>query len=86
MPRSAMRVTVFVPLDSCSCCYDDFLDKFTKIIMPFKQHVEFEVKNGAGPEGDKHDIITNTVMLENGRKFTKLSEFQRFLESTFDPR
>ncbi len=76
-------MTVFVPLGSCSCCYDDFLERFTKIIIPFKQHVDFEVKDGAGPEGDKHDIITNTVLLENGRKFTKLSDFQVFLESAF---
>ena len=81
-----MKVTVFVPLDSCTCCYDDYLERFTKIIMPYKERVEFEVKNGAGPEGDKYDIVTSTVVLENGRKFTKLSDFQGFLASTFGTR
>ncbi|MEX2682705.1 MAG: hypothetical protein Q6373_013975 [Candidatus Sigynarchaeota archaeon] len=83
MSRSAIKATVFVPLDSCSCCYDDVPDRFTKIVMPFKQHVELAIKNGAGLEGNKHDFIANTVMAENGHKFTKLADFQRYLEMTF---
>jgi hypothetical protein len=78
-------IEIFVPLSSCSCVYDSYLDQVFKILNPYKNHVKFEVKNADSPEGDKYNILQNSIIInKNGNKKYSLDEFEAFLKRRFD--
>jgi hypothetical protein len=83
-----IKVTAFVSLSSCTCVYGTFLDQVQKILTPYIESVQFEVKDGAGPEGDKWEVFCNSLVIEHpslasgtfpGIKFTNLSQFENKL-------
>ncbi len=74
-----LTLEIFVQLSSCACVYQQFLDRIMEIIFPYKHLLTFQVKNGAGPEGDKYEIFQPTVVVNGKEKFTRTTDLEDYL-------
>ncbi len=74
-----LNLEIFVPLSTCACVYQQFLDQIFAVIHPFKHLITFQVKNGAGPDADKYEIFQNTVVVNGIEKFTRASDLESYL-------
>jgi hypothetical protein len=80
---SKLHLEIFVPLSTCACVYEQFLDRIFEIIHPYKHLITFQVKNGAGPDADKYEIFQNTVVVNGRKKFTKITDLEPYLKKCF---
>ena len=81
-----LSLEIFVPLSTCACVYQQFLDRIFEVIHPFKHLITFQVKNGAGPDGDKYEIYQNTVVVNGTEKFTRATDLESYLTRVFKVR
>ena len=79
-----LNIEVFVPLDSCTCMFQPFVDQVFEIILPYKQNVKFEVKNVHSAEAKARQILQNVVVVNGKKKFFNLQDFQYFLKDHFN--
>ncbi len=91
-----MNISVFVPLSACSCVFEKFLNRAFDILIPFKEHMDFEVKDITGPERSKFktNIGKETVMVEelgiedgnvvNRLFFTNLTRLKEYMAKKFN--
>jgi hypothetical protein len=86
MNSKGLRVLAIVPLSTCSCCYQDFLDRAFAAVLPYKASLDFSVKDVNSPEGDEYGIFQNSIVIvDEGQKFTSIDAFKSYLESKFAP-
>ncbi|OLS14025.1 MAG: hypothetical protein RBG13Loki_2340 [Promethearchaeota archaeon CR_4] len=78
-----IHLEIFVPLSTCACVYQQFLDQIFAVLHPYKHCITFQVKNGASPEADKYEIFQNTVVVNGGEKFTRATELETYLRKIF---
>ncbi len=78
-----LAIEIFVPLSTCACVYQQFLDRVFEILHPYKHSIIFQVKNGAGPDGDKYEIFQNTVVVDGKEKFTRVLDLESYLANRF---
>ncbi|MCK5343346.1 MAG: hypothetical protein KAR20_08070 [Candidatus Heimdallarchaeota archaeon] len=93
--KKILQISVFVPLSACSCVFEKFLNRAFDILIPFKEHMDFEVKDITGPERSKYktNIGKETVMVEelgiedgnvvNRLFFTNLTELKVYMNEKF---
>jgi hypothetical protein len=85
------KITVFVPLSTCACNFERFLNRTFEIMIPFRDKIEFEVKDIAGPERAEFNIHTDTVVVEHLNRgsstetllFTNLSRLKDYVKNNF---
>ena len=86
-------VYAFVSLSSCTCVYENFMEQVQKAITPYLDRIAFEVKDGAGPEGDIWEVFQNSVVIIHpivaegklpGKKYISLSQFTKDLTRIFE--
>ncbi len=81
-----LNLEIFVPLSTCGCVYQQFLDRVFEIIHPFKHLITFQVKDGAGPVADKYEIFQSTVVVNGTESFTRVTDFEAYLARVFNVR
>ena len=90
--RKILNISVFVPLSACSCVFEKFLNRAFDILIPYKEFMDFEVKDVVGPERSKYKILRDTVMVEelgidenvvNRLFFTNLTELKGYMNKKF---
>ncbi len=81
-----LNLEIFVPLSTCACAYQQYLDQVFAIILPFKHLITFQVKDGAGSDADKYDIFQNTVVVNGREKFTRITDFEAYIAQVLNPR
>ncbi|MFW9991807.1 MAG: hypothetical protein ACFFD4_07085 [Candidatus Odinarchaeota archaeon] len=42
MDRNKIRVEIFVPDGACSCTFSQWIDRVYRIVLNYKEHVEYE--------------------------------------------
>jgi hypothetical protein len=92
--RKILNISVFVPLSACSCVFEKFLNRAFDILIPYKEHMDFEVKDIIGPERAQYNIGKETVMveeleIEDGNVvkrlfFTNLTELKGYMNDKFN--
>jgi hypothetical protein len=92
--QKILNISVFVPLSACSCVFEKFLNRAFDILIPFKEHMDFEVKDIIGPERSQYNIGKETVMVEelgiedgnvvNRLFFTNLTELKGYMNDKFN--
>jgi hypothetical protein len=78
-----LAIEIFVPLSTCACVYQQFLDRVFEILHPYKHLINFQVKNGAGADADKYEIYQNTVVINGKEKFTRILDLESYLAKIF---
>lgn len=72
---------MFVPLGSCGCAFQHYLDAVFEVLLPYKKLVKFEVKDSLGPEARKYELRGNAIVVDGTHVFSSppaLREFLRF--------
>jgi len=86
------KISVFVALSTCACNFERFLNRTFEIMIPFRDIIDFEVKDIAGPERTEYNIHSDTVVIEKLGKnqnsvepllFTNLSRLKEYVKNNF---
>lgn len=85
--NNQVKISIFVALSSCSCNYENWLNRVFDILMPYKDKIDFEVKDATGWESYKYNILQNTIMVEESEEdvvknrifFTEIDKFQEYI-------
>ena len=84
-----LKIFVFVPLSACGCNYTKFMDRMFAEFIPYKEHLDIEVKDIQGIEADAFLLFNNSVVIPNppiqekSLIFTSFLELRKFLTNTF---
>jgi len=62
---------IFVPLNSCSCMYEHFINRVFSDIMEYMQFIDFTTKSLDSEEAQKLNLHENCVVLENRKILTE---------------
>jgi hypothetical protein len=69
--QNKLTVDIFVPLNSCSCMYEDFLNRVFSVLMEYMQFINFTTKSLDSEEATKLNLHEKCVVLENGKLITE---------------
>ncbi len=58
-------VELFVPLQSCPCNFQNIIDEIFALLLPFKEFVDFAVKDAGSNEADELNIIGITIRVKD---------------------
>jgi hypothetical protein len=89
MDREKLKIAVFVPLSACACVYSHYLDRVWEETIPYKEYIEFEVKDIRTSELDGFTLLQNSIIIYNPPnrkdpiKLTSFLEFRKFLQDQF---
>ena len=90
MSEDKLKIAVFVPLSSCTCNYSKYVDRIFLEMIPFKEQIEFEVKDVLSEEATKLNLLQNSIIIynppdqENPIIFTSFLELRHFFRDFFE--
>jgi len=70
-PENKLKMDIFVPLNSCSCMYEHFINRVFSDIMEYMQFIDFTTKSLDSEEAQKLNLHENCVVLENRKILTE---------------
>jgi len=62
--QDKLQLDIFVPLNSCSCMYEHFINRVFEVIMEFMQSIEFKTKSLDSEEARELNLHENCVVLD----------------------
>ena len=65
MSEEKLSIAVFVPLSSCTCNYSKYIDRIFLEMIPYKEQIDFEVKDVLSDEGTKYNLLENSIIIYN---------------------
>jgi len=65
-----LKVDIYVPLETCSCLWDNFMNLVFEVIAPYKKIINFNTKNINSVEARENNIHGNCVLVDGKHKFT----------------
>jgi hypothetical protein len=68
-----VKIEVFVPTDACACSWQSFMDKVWSVVLKFKDHIDFQVKQAFSDEALKYDLRSSKAVVVNGNM--KMTEY-----------
>ncbi|MFX0033370.1 MAG: hypothetical protein ACFE8E_09655 [Candidatus Hodarchaeota archaeon] len=74
-----LKVDIFVPLDSCACEWDKFMNRVFIVLTPYIKFIEHNTKNLNSEEARDLNLQGNTILVENERKYTAAFSLKRDL-------
>lgn len=81
LPIDKLPVDIYVPLNSCSCVWSNYMDKVFKVLQPYIKLINFNTKNIDSEEARSHNIGGNCVLIDNAHKFTSMIHLKNKLPS-----
>lgn len=84
-------VELYVPLQSCPCNFQHTVDEIFALLLPYKEFVDFAVKDAGSKEADELNIIGTTIRVKDLKTNQELLRTQRtaklktFCSEIFDP-
>jgi len=79
LPLDKLKVEIFVPLDTCSCIWDNFMESIFKAMTPYIKYLNFQTKNIKSEEAKAKNVFENCVIIEDKYKFTSSLLFKKKL-------
>ncbi len=65
-----LKVDIYVPLDACSCVWDDFMNRMFEVLTPYMKNIDYNTKNLNSEEARKLKLHGNCVVVNDKIKFT----------------
>jgi hypothetical protein len=59
-----VKVDIFVPLDSCACNWEGFMDSIFRVIAEYRDIIDFETKNLNSQEAHSLNLNSNCVVID----------------------
>jgi hypothetical protein len=69
--QDKVTIDIFVPLNSCSCMYEDFLNRVFSVMMEYMLYITFTTKSLDSEEAAKLNLHEKCVVLDNGKIITE---------------
>ena len=63
-----LKVEVYVPLNTCFCEWDKFINRVFIEITPYIKYIEHETKNLHSPEARSLNLRNKCVVIDGGKK------------------
>ncbi len=77
-----VKIEVFVPTGACACSWQNFMDKVWSVVLKFKDHIDFQVKQAFSDEALKYGLTSTKAVVVNGNiKMTEYTFNTEWLES-----
>jgi hypothetical protein len=70
-------VELYVPLQSCPCNFQHTIDEIFALLLPYKEFVDFAVKDAGSKQADELNIIGTTVLVRDLKDNKELLRTQR---------
>lgn len=70
MENSKLKVDIYVPLDSCACEWDKFMNRVFIVLTPYIKHIDYSTKNLNSEEARNLNLHGNSIVVDNERKYT----------------
>jgi len=65
-----LTVDIFVPLDTCSCVYESFIQRIFTVLLEYIDKITFQTKSLHSEEARKLGLIENCVVLDGNQVIT----------------
>jgi len=65
-----LKLDIYVPLDTCSCLWDSYMNQIFEILAPHIKLINFSTKSVNSPEAKKKNIYGNCVVIEDKHKLS----------------
>jgi hypothetical protein len=62
--QDKLQLDIFVPLNTCSCMYEHFINRVFEVVMEFMQLIEFKTKSLDSEEAHELNLHENCVVLD----------------------
>lgn len=70
MRNNKLQVDIFVPLNTCACIYESFMDRIFKVLTEFLNYIDFETKSLDSEEAKQMKLHENCVVIEGNTIIT----------------
>jgi len=64
-----VKIEVFIPHGACSCTFASFMDRVWRVLMNYRDKVDYHVKTLSSPEAKKYGIVGMSVLVNEEFKF-----------------
>lgn len=59
-----LKVDIFVPLQICSCQWENFMNQVFEVLTPYMKYIEHETKSLHSDEAGKMNLFNKCVIIE----------------------
>lgn len=70
LPLDKLKVDIYVPLNTCSCMWDNYMENVFKAMTPYIKYLNFKTKNVHSDEARANKVFGNCVVVDDKHKFT----------------
>lgn len=77
--NNKLNVDIYVPLDSCACEWDKFMNRVFIALTPYIKHINYNTKNLNSEEARSLNLHGNSIVVENEKKYTAVFSLERDL-------
>lgn len=67
--KKKINVEIFVPLDSCACLWNRFMNSMFAVLTPYMKYINFETKNINSKDARERNIFGNCIVIDKEKKF-----------------
>jgi len=65
-----LKLDVYVPLDTCSCMWDGYMNRVFEVMTPYINLINFNTKSVNSDEAKSKNIYGNCVLIEDKHKLS----------------
>lgn len=70
--NNKLKVDIFVPLDACACNWEQFMNLVFKVLVEYRDTIDYKTKNLNSKEARKLNLNGNSVVID-GKEVIKTS-------------
>ncbi len=81
MRNNKLQVDIFVPLNTCACMYESFIDRIFRVLTEYLDFIDFETKSLDSEEAKEMKLYENCVVIEGDTIITSSFKLKQELPS-----
>jgi len=62
--ENKVKVDIYVPLNICSCQWENFMNLVFQVITPYNKHISYDTKNLDSEEARRLNLHGNSVVID----------------------
>jgi len=74
-----LKIDIYVPLDSCACMWDQFINNIFSVLTPYIKQINFDTKNINSNEARQLKIFSNCVIVDGKKKIMSADDLKQQL-------